>query len=226
MQKRINEVDVLRGFAVVLMVIFHSFVDLYDFFGVGISYHEGIIYLIGRAAAFIFIFVSGVSAELSGNNLKNAARTFLAGLAVSIATYFFDSETFVIFGILQFLSFCMLSSHFSKKYPPWIFIVFVSVSVIIGLLITDLTAPFWWLLPFGVYPASFQSVDYYPIFPYISIFFAGNFFGRITYVRKREPLLKDFDFSPLSFLGRHSLAIYLVHQPVIYGVFYLLFMII
>ena len=225
MNNRINEIDVLRGTAVILMLLFHTFVDLYDFFGTGINYHTGIIYFVGRTAAFTFIFVSGVSAVLGKNNLKNAACVFLAGLLVTLVTYFFDANTFVIFGVLQFLSSCMLIYHFLKKCPSYLFLIFSAAAFFVGMLINGHTAPFYWLLPFGIYPDTFKTVDYYPIFPYISLFFLGNFFGKTVY-KKRIPLIRNFDIIPLSFLGRHSLVIYLIHQPIIYGILYFILQII
>ena len=223
MNNRINEIDVFRGLAVILMIIFHIFVDLQDFFGVTVNYQNGFIYMIGRAAAFTFIFVSGVSAVFSRNNLKNAAYTFAAGLLISISTYLFNPATFVVFGILQFLSFCMLSYHFLKGLNPYAFIFFAVFVFAASFFIEGITVAFPYLIPFGIYPKDFQTVDYYPIFPYIALFFIGNFAGRTVY-KERKALLPDFDILPLRFLGKHSLIIYLLHQPLIFGILYLLFL--
>ena len=217
MTDRINEIDILRGLAVVFMIVFHTFVDLYEFFGGGINYNYGVVFYIGRAAAFLFIFISGISATFSHNNLKNALCVFLCGCLISVATYFFIPESFVIYGVLQFLSTCMLIYHFLKKLSPGRFLSLAVIAFILGAAIKGFYVDFWFLLPFGIYPEGFQTMDYYPIFPYASLFFLGSYIGKILY-KERKTYFRGFDIIPLRFLGKYSLLVYMIHQPVIYGI--------
>lgn len=87
-----------------------------------------------------------------------------------------------------------------------------------GFFLTGIYGP-WWLLPFGIYPAGFTSVDYTPLFPWFGVVLIGIGIGNFLYtggVRQfAVPRLPDLFSAPLAFLGRHSLLIYLVHQPVI-----------
>ncbi|MGN0624954.1 MAG: heparan-alpha-glucosaminide N-acetyltransferase domain-containing protein, partial [Oscillospiraceae bacterium] len=73
----------------------------------------------------------------------------------------------------------------------------------------------------GFPPYNFVSSDYYPMLPWIFLFFCGSLLGRILVSHAEQPALLRSRCRPLAFLGRHSLVIYLVHQPVLYGLFLL-----
>ena len=75
-----------------------------------------------------------------------------------------------------------------------------------------LTAPY--LYPLGLTAPNFESADYFPLFPYLGYFLLGAAFGKTRY-KSRETLFPNFP--PQRFLclcGRHSLLIYLIHQPI------------
>jgi uncharacterized membrane protein len=90
--------------------------------------------------------------------------------------------------------------------------------IVIGFFFTARTGPIW-LLPLGIHPATFFSVDYEPIFPWFGMVLIGMGLGEFLYpegVRSFTlPQIPEIVVRPLAFLGRHSLIIYLVHQPVI-----------
>jgi uncharacterized membrane protein len=222
--KRINEIDIFRASAIVLMIIFHTVVDLNDFFGVSIDYINGWTAAIGKTSAFMFIFISGISAVLGKNNLKNAAVTFSAGLIISASTYFILPDLYVIWGILQFLSFSMLVYWIFRKRGAAAFACLSVITLIAGIYISGKTADFPWLLPFGILYPGFKSMDYYPVFPYIALFFAGSFVGKTVYNNKK-PVFPRLKNKFLEFLGKYSLVIYLIHQPVIYGILWIVFFI-
>jgi uncharacterized membrane protein len=76
-------------------------------------------------------------------------------------------------------------------------------------------------------PAVFVTVDYFPLLPWLGVVSLGLFAGKILYTDyKRRYYLPDLSQSLLTrtfgFLGRHSLLIYLIHQPIIIIVLYLL----
>ncbi|HIH26694.1 MAG TPA: DUF1624 domain-containing protein, partial [Methanoregulaceae archaeon] len=83
-----------------------------------------------------------------------------------------------------------------------------------------------WLLWLGIHPPTFYSVDYTPVFPWLGVVLIGVFFGNIIYPGGRQrwqPGVPAPVKETAGFLGRHSLAIYLIHQPVILGVIFLLY---
>lgn len=77
------------------------------------------------------------------------------------------------------------------------------------------------LFPLGLHPLIFASADYYPLLPWIFLFLAGYWLG-VAFLQRRAP---EFCYrehlSALGWIGRHALIIYLVHQPVVYGVLWL-----
>ncbi|MDR2771092.1 MAG: DUF1624 domain-containing protein, partial [Clostridiales Family XIII bacterium] len=69
-----------------------------------------------------------------------------------------------------------------------------------------------WLFPFGFRSAGFYSADYFPLFPYLFVFLAGSAAG--TLVKHLPAAARRAHIRPLAYLGRHSLLIYLLHQPI------------
>jgi uncharacterized membrane protein len=76
-------------------------------------------------------------------------------------------------------------------------------------------------MPLGIYTSSFTSSDYFPLLPWAFIFLVGTFFGRFAAAEKFPKFTYQSHIPPLSFMGRHALIIYIVHQPIIAGVAWL-----
>lgn len=74
----------------------------------------------------------------------------------------------------------------------------------------------------GFYPVSFYSSDYFPLLPWLFLFWAGYYLHLLVGRKRMEPLRRSV-CPPLGWLGRHSLVLYLLHQPVIFGVLTLVF---
>jgi uncharacterized membrane protein len=77
-------------------------------------------------------------------------------------------------------------------------------------------------MPFGITSPSFSAFDYFPLIPWLGIFLAGAALGKTVYASKRSLLPWQMPPNFVNFAGRHALVIYIVHQPVIMGVLYLL----
>ena len=82
----------------------------------------------------------------------------------------------------------------------------------------SVTAPVSWLFPLGFVPRSFYSADYYPPLPWIFCFFLGARLGGVVDWKKHDRPLPE----ALCLPGRHSLLLYLLHQPVLYGLVWLI----
>ena len=213
MKKRYILLDALRGLAVMLMFIFHLAVDLQDFYGFNIGYRQGLWYVLNQAIVIIFLLVSGYAtgSGLNKNTLRNGLKLLAAACIVSAATYFFDSHSYVRFGILHLLACAMLLAPLFLRLSNILLFVLSLFFVILGSYAKTVIVSTSILLPFGIMPDGFYSIDYYPLLPWLAIFIWGIVLGR-----KLELPDKDYDNSilqPLAFMGRHALLLYLVHQP-------------
>ena len=101
------------------------------------------------------------------------------------------------------------------------------IFIVIGIFLRTFTVEFPWLLWLGFVPSTFSSVDYVPLLPYFGIVLLGIFAGNSIYTRgvRRFSLKDHSSFTPvrgLSFIGRHALVIYFLHEPIIVGLIMLL----
>jgi len=228
---RFREIDATRGIAILMMVLFHTVFDLNFFMILPVNISTGFWRWFAMATASLFLLVVGISlvvsrarsaAKLSGFALTKkflfrGAGIFALGLFVTLATWLYLHEGFILFGILHLIGVSViLSVLFFRfgKYNILLGLLFIAGGFFIG----TLQGPVW-LLPLGIYPSSFTSVDYTPLIPWFGVVLAGLGVGEFLYsggVRQfTVPHLPDRIVRPLSFLGRYSLVIYLVHQPVI-----------
>jgi len=228
---RYPEIDMVRGIAILMMVLFHTVFDL-SFFGVyAVDVSAGFWRYVAFSTATLFLIIVGISltlsharasASLSGYRLARkflcrGAGIFLLGLLVTAGTWLYLKEGFIVFGILHLIGISVMISPLFFRFKLFNIILGL-IFIVIGFFLTMVTGPVW-LLPLGVHPASFWSVDYEPVFPWTGIVFVGMGLGEYLYpggVRKFSlPRIPAFFIRPLAFLGRHSLIIYLVHQPII-----------
>jgi uncharacterized membrane protein len=213
---RIWEIDFTRGIAIVLMVLFHLVVDLRDFFGYDLNYFSGFWYYEGKISAGTFMLVAGISATLHHRNLRRGCTVLAWGMVISAVTYVYNPETYVRFGILHLLGASMITFHYVQQLSSRLLLLGSFLVIAAGQWTTSITAPNSLLLPFGMTPEGFASLDYYPLFPWSGLFFSGAALGKTVYKEDRHSRLPWHSIAaPLTALGRHSLVIYLVHQPVL-----------
>jgi uncharacterized membrane protein len=240
--KRFWEVDSLRGLAVILMITYHFLFDL-TFFGVlYVDVYSGFLWIFARLTAFTFIFLMGVSLTLSRSRaeqsgefiqgglfkkyLKRGLKIFSLGLLITVVTWIFIPEEFIIFGVLHFIGISIILAYpfLKRKYTN--FALGISI-IIVGIYLGTYSFNFSWLMWLGFVPSTLQTVDYFPILPWFGVVLLGLFFGRLLYKNyKRQFSIPDLSESYIvrifSFLGRNSLVIYLIHQPILIIILYLL----
>lgn len=236
-KNRIHLLDELRGFCVLLMIFYHAFYTMSMF-----HFHIGtqLLVFFTPAEPFfagLFIFISGISCQLSHSNLLRGGKLLLVALALTAVTYFVIPDSLILFGILHMLSLCMLifgaGERLWNKIP-----LFLGLALCITLFLITLPIrqgyigfpgmPFWhipaswyefgWLFPLGIPRSDFFSSDYFPLLPWIFVFFAGTYVGRWAKNGKFPAFSYRLRFSSLSWMGRHALLLYVLHQPLIYGV--------
>lgn len=223
MKRRIWEIDFLRVIAVIFMIIFHFIYDLTEFTNANVYYYNTPWRQIGTSAAFLFIFVSGVSSGLSGGNIKRGFKVVSYGIVVTIATYIFLPDQYIRFGILHFLGVSMMISPILHKLNKWI-LLFLAILIAYNPL-QNILASGPLLLPLGIKYLGFASLDYYPLIPYLWIFILGILVYKIYYYKKKSIFSFTFEHPYITFISKNSLIIYLIHQPIIIAILFLLGMI-
>lgn len=211
---RFWELDALRGVAIFLMVSFHFVFDLQYYYGRAIETESGFWYVVGKSAAILFIWLAGISSTLSGRACRHGVRLLLWGMLITGVTYWYEPATYVRFGVLHLLGVSLLTTMYVRHWTPGLLILAGLICLAGGLMVQSWRGNAF-LLPLGIMPHGFMSLDYYPIFPWYGVFLGGVAAGKLLY-RVRQPLLGQFSGNdPLSWLGRHSLWIYLLHQPLL-----------
>lgn len=234
--KRLWEIDSLRGIAIVMMIAFHLLFDLNYFRGAGFDLHSGPWFILGRATVIIFLLLAGVSLTLSHSRarkqgragfskyLKRGIRIFLYGLIITPLTWILLPQGTIWFGVLHLIGLSIILCYPLLRFR--LLPLFLGIALIIlGLFLQGLVFGFPWLLWLGLRPLAFYTFDYLPLLPWFGVVLIGIFLGNFLYPNyKRRFRIRDLSrFSPiklLTFLGRHSLVIYLLHQPVLLALLY------
>ena len=222
MSKRIWELDALRGLALLGMMGIHFVYDLVDLFGVW-NWQQPAWYLFFKNNyGAVFFLISGISVTLGSHPVKRGAQVFLCGFlctGVTLAMYLlgFAGKGIIIYiGVLQCLGLCMMLWPLFRRCPDWALGALGLAMMIAGWYLRTQAFPFWLLTPLGFAPYGFTSSDYFPLLPNLGYFLLGAVAGKRAYAGRKS--LFPRETPPLGlfrWLGRHSLMIYLLHQPVL-----------
>lgn len=231
--KRIAAIDVARGVALIAMAIYHFTWDL-EFFGYaepGLTAFGGW-KLFARCIASSFLFLVGVSLWLAHRNgvrwpgfWKRWTMVAVAAALISAATYIATPESFIFFGILHQIALASLLGLVFLRLPALV-ILPVAVAVIALPYVYSSDAfnhpALWWT---GLSSERARSNDFVPLFPWFGAVLIGMAAAKLAdsagiFAQLRELALPRWT-RLLDFLGQHSLAFYLIHQPVLIGLVWL-----
>ncbi len=237
---RYRILDSVRGLALVSMAAYHAVWDAVSFCGAKISWYSGPIGTAWQLSVCCsFILLSGFCCYIGKRLLRRGLTVFACGALITAVTLPFGNIR-IICGVLTLLGSCMLAAvplrRAVEKSPPWVglaacialFLAFYNAwrgYLGFGALRVDLPAFLYnnAMIFLGFPPAEFVSADYFPLLPWAFLFFAGAFLRRAAMeLGFNEKTAERFCVPPLEFLGRHSLAVYLLHQPallLIFGLF-------
>ena len=230
--------DELRGFLVLCMVVYHGLLSVYSLLGIKTA--DTLFEFFTPAVPFFagtFIALSGMMCGFSHSNLLRGVKCFAVAIVITVVTVLgseFMGDIAIRFGILHLLGFsmifCGIFNFALKRVNKWVgliialglFIIFYGVPTdypdFVG--IRNIIPSEWYfnknLYPLGITSPNFYSADYFPLFPWLFLFVAGYFLYKFHFVEKFSSLFKPKRIKPLGFLGRHSLLIYILHQPIIY----------
>lgn len=208
-ENRSTLLDQLRGIAVALMIFFHASYDLSLFNFIEIDPFQNPFWFgLPRLIVFLFLLCVGIGLRNSHQE-KIAWRKFwqrfiklsLCAAVVSLSTYYMFPTRWIYFGTLHCIALCSLLAL------PWLR---APILAILTATIIVLLEYFGYGIPW--IKMAHASMDYIPAFPWIAVVFLGFFLHHLGLHQQKIPRNKY-----LEFLGRHSLVIYLLHQPLLFG---------
>lgn len=233
MKNRIWELDALRGLCILGVVVIHTVYDLVELFGI-LKWDYPVVYeLVQHWGGVLFLLISGICVTLGSHSVRRGLIVFGCGLVISAVTvgmYYFGMAgrgIIIYFGVLHCLGVCMILWQVFRKMPWWGLGILGTLLAGLGLYFLQLPPIGTNLLvPLGLVGKGFASSDYFPLLPHFGFFLLGACLGRTVYRNKTSLFPKaNTRIVPIRFLmlcGKHSLWIYLIHQPVVAGVCYLI----
>lgn len=217
-KKRVWEIDYLRVFAILLMVIYHTVYDLSEFAGWTVNFDEGFWFWYGKLA-MIFPFVSGISCGFSRkSSWKSGIKLIFLGLGITGITYFVIPEDYVKFGVLHFLGIAMLLYPILRKINTWCLGILTLAIFVLTKPISSIETSIPLLIPFGFKYPHFSSADYFPLFPYLGVFIIGIIAFKLYYHKGRSLFPFDWGNKVITKISKRSLAIYILHQPILMAI--------
>ena len=229
---RIWELDALRGFCVLAMIVLHFLFDLTGFYGIIPWEIPGWLHFVMDWGGVAFFLISGVCATLGSRCVRRGLMVLGCGLAVSAVTYAMYAlgiaikAIIIYFGVLHCLGVCMIGWYFFRRLPTPALAVFSVIFIALGLWFRTLTVESRYLVWLGLLYRGFATSDYFPLLPFLGFFLAGGVLGRLLYKEKKTLLPGINANAPiprfLQLAGRWSLPVYLLHQPILTGLIYLI----
>ncbi|MCR5788943.1 MAG: DUF1624 domain-containing protein [Lachnospiraceae bacterium] len=241
---RLYLLDALRGFVVLMMIAFHFCYDYFVIFGGNYEWPlKRSIFIWEQSICCSFNLISGFVWRFGKKNcIRRGVIVNLCGFAVTFATLLIMPEMPILYGVLTFLGCAMiLMLPLSKLLDrlPALPGVLISLALFLatfciprgGLgfydhLLFPLPQALYHsalLTPLGFPYIGFYSSDYFPLIPWIFLYICGYFLNRLLLAKESVTRFLTYRIPPLEWIGRHSLLLYMLHQPVCYGVCLLLF---
>jgi len=209
---RFPEIDLLRGIAILMMIIFMCSLTVRSSPSPQVVVDTGFWRYFAYATASLFLLIAGVSLTISHARsarhlagwplvqkfLLRGAGIFACGLLVTVATWWYLQEGFVIFGILHLIGVSIMLSPLFFRFRKWNAVIGL-VFIIFGWFLATIPGPAA-LLVFGIHPLTFWSVDYTPVFPWMGLVLIGMAVGEFAYPGGERnwtmPRLPEYVVSP------------------------------
>lgn len=210
-------IDALRGFTIILMIFFHFSFDLNNFgFLETDMLHHPFWYALPRIIVFLFLFAVGMSLTLVHRDQirwkpfwKRFLKIVFFALVISGVTYFLFPDNWIYFGTLHAIALVSLMTLPFLNWPRLSLVL--ALALFFPSLFLDQNIP-WFSLPH-------QSWDYIAPFPWVGASLLGVF--AVHQGMHQLSLPHNAFVKSLNYLGKHSLFIYLIHQPILFGSVYL-----
>lgn len=235
--------DTVRGLTLISMTVYHAVWDMVYLFDKGWSWYTSpAAFVWQQCICWTFILLSGFCFSMGRHGLRRGLTVLAASAAVTVVTVLFSPESRIFFGVLSLIGSAMVLLAPLKgvlsRIPPApgaaaSFLLFLltrwvatGAVVLPGRRLLALPSALYanyftaWL---GFPPPDFYSADYFPLLPWLFLYLTGVFLFYLFRQSGRTELLSGLPCPPLEWLGRHSLPLYLAHQPLIYGALWILY---
>ena len=212
---RIDELDSLRATALVMMLVLNFVTDL-NHFGIMNTETGDQWWWLARIAASLFVGISGVSYflahRLEYDFTKTSGRTkrlIFWAFVITIITYIFEPSAYVRFGVLHLLALASIVAFPVARKPEFA----LGIGLILLIIPLSSNSNLVWL---GLRETGFIAVDYFPLNPWLGIFFIGLALASRIYP-EGKPLTEIQWPEKWLWFGRNTLTIYVIHQPILIG---------
>lgn len=234
--KRLSLIDLIRGFTIISMILYHFLWDIVYLFHFNIPWfqsHSRYVYIWQQSICWSFILIAGFCWQLGKHNLKRGLLVFFGGIIISFVTYIHQPDIYVRYGILTLIGSCIIILIVADRVLKWIS---PAIGIITFFTLFLILKNWTETLPFqlagyhgnsglinegmayiGFPQSGFSSLDYFPLLPWFFLFTTGYFlYTFITRKKDIQHLLVNGKLPIINYLGRHSFIIYLIHQPLCY----------
>lgn len=226
---RLGGLDTLRGVAIVWMMAFHFSFDLNWFGYIHTDFYSNPVWLWQRVCIVsLFLISSGLAQSVSDARARSEAafwrrwgQIFGAGLLVVAGSWMVFPRSFIYFGILQGVAGMLLVHRLlGRRLGAWVLLlapVLIAAPHLFGS--PYFNPPAWnWT---GLITQKPITEDYVPLTPWLGVFWIGAGLGALLRRVELRPLRALPRIAPLAWLGRWPLSIYLLHQPLLIGLLWL-----
>ncbi len=230
MSARLAYIDFARGLAIIGVVLFHLVWDLeFTGFLTGIASHRAWL-LFGRMLAGTFMLLVGMNLVLGHSNQtkwiafwRRLAVLTAAAATITILTRVAFPQSFIFYGILHSIAVSSLVGILFVRSPFWVCLIMGGAILLLPQLVSSSIFDSRWLAWIGFFANSPISYDFVPFFPWTGLTFLGMALVKIVTLENLQAchlLIKpgnQFTFW-IGWVGRKSLPIYLIHQPVLLAI--------
>lgn len=233
---RFIELDAMRGIAILAMIVYHFSFDL-DYLGIkSIPVTEGWWRIFARSIATLFLLLVGMGLSISSvrqpdrthyEYLLRGGKILACGMLITLVTLLAAPEAFIFFGILQLIGFSVMFAPWFFRFGQWnLFFgaIVIGIGDYLNQMIVSTTALAW----LGIPHYGMNTLDWFPLLPWFGVALIGLAIGGFLYPdgklrwkhekqEKHNKIEKSIIsiITPIAWLGRHSLIVYLLHQPIL-----------
>lgn len=228
---RIAGIDALRGLAVIAMVAFHFCFDLAHFGVLAANFYRDPFWLHARTGILsTFLLLAGVSLVLAQRDARgragfwrHVATIAACALLVTAGTWVAFPQSYVAFGVLHAVALSLVLLRPLATRPFLALVLGVAVIAAGNLVaLPAFDGPPWGFVGFATVKP--RTEDYVPLFPWTGVMLVGIALGHAL-ARDGFRVVAPLGALPrgVRWLGRHSLAVYMLHQPLLFGALWLAF---